>query len=365
MTGGQSLTPLEFEFEKGVFGNDSNSKPVPNEDTEVEVSKDFSMIATARVTQPISQLWQIGLNVDLAKKSVEIERESERDARQETARSTKLAYFGVVQAERVAAAAAETVAFHRELVRSAEAELKRENVLEADVMQARARLAGAELSERIAKDSLATARQKLNRLLGRDIDAEVEVAGLPADVAGAAPVRGVRPDVRKSELQLDAANTDVRIEYAEYIPDVALTASWLRPLNVELVDENFTFAGVAISWEPFTWGRREAEIREKRRAAEQATLALEDTRAAAAIDVAERTRALEQTKSTIEVRRLEEEAAKEKLRIVRNRFGQDAAELSDVLGAAATLADATTQHDQALVDWWSAKVDYEKALGEE
>jgi len=365
MHGGESLAPFSIEIEKGSLANTDKTGPVPTEDTEIDVARTFSIVAMARVSQPVSQLWEISLNVDQAANSVALEHEKERDTRQETARATKLAYFNVVQAERVAAAAAETVAFHKELVRSAEEQRKRESVLEVDLLQARARLAGAELNERIAKNSLATSRQRLNKLLGRDVDAPLAVAGLPAESYRPAPPRGDRPDVRQAELRLEAAARDVRIKQADLIPDVSLTASYLRPINADTGQENFTFAGVSFSWEPFTWGRREAEVREKKKAALQAALTLDETRANAAIDVADRARKLEQSSSTIEVRALEEDAAREKLRVVHNKFAHRAAELSDVLGAASSLADATTQHDQALVDWWSAKLDYEKALGEE
>ena len=47
---------------------------------------------------------------------------------------------------------------------------------------------------------------------------------------------------------------------------------------------NMTSAGITMSYEPFTWGRREAQLREKRHAVEQAENALRDKKATTAPD---------------------------------------------------------------------------------
>jgi outer membrane protein TolC len=46
-----------------------------------------------------------------------------------------------------------------------------------------------------------------------------------------------------------------------------------------------------------------------------------------------------------------------------NRYKQQAALLNDVLNAQAALAEADNQYQQALLAFWSARADFEKAVG--
>ncbi len=60
-----------------------------------------------------------------------------------------------------------------------------------------------------------------------------------------------------------------------------------------------------------------------------------------------------------------ETAAREKLRVARDCYTQQTALLKDVLQAQAVASDATRQYHQAVLTIWSARADFEKALGED
>jgi outer membrane protein TolC len=51
------------------------------------------------------------------------------------------------------------------------------------------------------------------------------------------------------------------------------------------------------------------------------------------------------------------------LRVSVNKYKLQAALLSDALQTQATLADADYQYQQAVLAFWKAKADYEKAIG--
>jgi outer membrane protein TolC len=63
------------------------------------------------------------------------------------------------------------------------------------------------------------------------------------------------------------------------------------------------------------------------------------------------------------VNRMSQESSVEKLRVMGNRYKQQAALLNDVLNAQAALAEADNQYQQALLAFWSARADFEKAVG--
>ena len=60
-----------------------------------------------------------------------------------------------------------------------------------------------------------------------------------------------------------------------------------------------------------------------------------------------------------------QETAREGLRINTNKYRLTAALLSDVLQSEANLAESNHQYQQTLLNYWTARADFEKALGED
>jgi outer membrane protein TolC len=56
---------------------------------------------------------------------------------------------------------------------------------------------------------------------------------------------------------------------------------------------------------------------------------------------------------------------REKLRVKTNQYQLQAALLTDVLQVRAELAETNDRYQQALLDFWAAKADYDLAVGEE
>ena len=65
------------------------------------------------------------------------------------------------------------------------------------------------------------------------------------------------------------------------------------------------------------------------------------------------------------VARLSRETAREKLRVTMNQYKQQTVLLKNVLQADTSLAETNRQYEDALLSFWKAKADFEKALGEE
>jgi outer membrane protein TolC len=53
------------------------------------------------------------------------------------------------------------------------------------------------------------------------------------------------------------------------------------------------------------------------------------------------------------------------LRVTLNKYKDQAALLKDVLQVQASSADANNQYQQAVLSLWTARADFEKAIGEE
>jgi outer membrane protein TolC len=78
-----------------------------------------------------------------------------------------------------------------------------------------------------------------------------------------------------------------------------------------------------------------------------------------------RYRKLAQSRQALSVAQAAREAAQEKLREVSDKFSKEAVLLRDVLQQQSAAANANHDYDEALLGFWTAKANFEKALGEE
>jgi outer membrane protein TolC len=174
-----------------------------------------------------------------------------------------------------------------------------------------------------------------------------------------------RPDIREARLKVRQADLDRRSKRAEWIPDVAVSASYSSYFNIDVLPANLAMVGVQLKWEPFDWGRKNRELAAKSAVLDEARLAVRDAEDRAVLDVNARFRKLGETRALLRVADMARVAAREKLRIKTDQFQVQAALLSDVLNLRAGLADSNDQYQQALSAFWTAKADFERALGED
>jgi len=178
-------------------------------------------------------------------------------------------------------------------------------------------------------------------------------------------------DPKDSQLQaafagmLKQAELDHRRKKSEYIPDVSVGFTYVTLRNFdEVIPKQFASLGVVMKWEVFDWGRKRDQLAEKDKTIEQARNELHETESEVLIDVGDKFRKLQQTRQALVVAQLSQETAREALRVNTNRYRLTAALLSDVLQSQASLADANHSYQQAILGYWTAKAELEKAIGE-
>jgi len=174
-----------------------------------------------------------------------------------------------------------------------------------------------------------------------------------------------RPEIRQARLKAKQASLDYRVQASKFIPDVSFAFNYVSTFNVEFLPRNVASVGVLVNWEPFDWGRKRRELAEKALAIQQADYSVREAEQSVLVDVNARLRKLQQARAFVEVTRLAQETEEEKLRVVMNQYPLKAALLKDVLQEHAALADANNQYQQALLTFWIAKADFERALGGE
>ena len=97
---------------------------------------------------------------------------------------------------------------------------------------------------------------------------------------------------------------------------------------------------------------------------QQAQTTAAEMRSRIILEVNTRFRKVDETKSRLRVAELGLAAARERLDLTTTRYGERAVLLADVLQSQAGLAAANDQYQAAVLNYWTARADFERALGD-
>jgi outer membrane protein TolC len=368
-----SLVSQQFlKHDAGSDNSETNVVPGVGPIFSIGTTTRPTAIFAGQILQPLSQQYRIGLEIKQAGLARDVESEKLRQAEQTIVNQVKQTYYGILQTQSARESLLEAIRYYHELDRVTVDNVAQQVSLKADSLEVKTRLARAEYEALKLTNQLATQKEQLNNLLGRDVRAEFRVAAI-ADASGfdadleVARSRALdqRPELREARLVVNQAELDRRIKKSEYIPDVSVAFSYLsfRNFNNDAIPKNSASVSVVARWEVFDWGRKKNQLAEKDRTIEQAKNSLRENESLVLIEVGDKLRKLQQTRQALVVAQLSQETARENMRVSVNKYKLQAALLSDALQTQATLADADYQYQQALLAFWTAKAEYEKSIG--
>jgi outer membrane protein TolC len=368
----QTLTNLDLRFPKGIFGSYSGTGPIPSEDTTIGTPRQPTMYLFARAAQPLSQLHRIKLGLQLEEVRGEVEREKLRAERQQTVKEVKRIYYELLGLQSALEASEENLKLYRELDRVVGGYVVEKVVLKAEGLDVKAQLASEEYTSLTLHNALASQKEQLNVLLGRDIRTDFRPSPLTISVSFDLDLKSAqeraleqRPEVKEARLLLRQAELDRRLKRSQYIPDVSLAVTYMRIAPVSVIPPNIASAGVMLTWEPFDWGRKKRELAEKSKTVDQAQLAVRAADAKTVLEINALARKLQEARAMLRVTQLAQDAAREKMRVATNRFAEEVTLLKDVLQAQSAAAEAGQKYQQALLAFWKARAEFEKVIGEE
>jgi outer membrane protein len=368
---GQQLVSPDFTFTKGVLGNYPNVGPIPDRDVKMSTPSRPTAILFGQVTQPLSQLHRIHLNIKQAALGIDVAREQLRSEEQTVVNNVKRTYYAVLQTQSALESVQQALTFYRELDRVTGDYVVQQVALKADGLEVKSRLANTETEALKVGNRLMTLKEQLNDLMGRNINTELRVSAVPeltlleTDIA-AARTRALeqRPEIREARLRVKQAELDKRVKKSEYIPDISLAVVYASPRNFdEFIPKNFAAAGIQVNWEVFDWGRKKHQLAEKQKTIDQSNNSLRDAESGVMIEVGAKMRELQEAGQALRAAKLRQETASEKMRVSIDKYKLQATLFSDVLQTQATLADTDYEYQKALLAFWTAKADYEKAIG--
>lgn len=367
----KDLNTPEFTFKQGTLGP-IGGVPFPTADRKIPLSEGLTGSAIVQVTQPITQLYKINLGIREQELGQDVASQQYRAKRQSLVDDVKQGYYAVVQSENALDAAQASVKQYEEAERVTLQYLGQEAVLKSDSLNVKAQLAQAKYQVIQLQDQLQTRKEHLNDLLSRDLLIDFRTQGIPPESPEETDLKvarqtalAQRPEILQAQLSIQKAGYDRKLAKAQYIPDVGFAFHYLSPLTSDILPQNIFAAGLELSWEPFDWGRRKDEVKQKEIAIDQSRYQLQQLQSQILLDVNNRFRTLRESRALLEVSQAALDAANQKLREVTDKFSREAVLLRDVLQQQSAVANANSNYQQALLSFWSARADFQKALGEE
>jgi outer membrane protein TolC len=365
------LTPLDFTIKAGQLGTFPSTGPIPSSNVDLHTPARPVAVASITLTQPLTQIPRIRLAVAEQRLNEDLSRQNYAEQDQQLVREVRRAYYSLLQSQSQAESQRATIHSLEELGRLIEKRLQERAALKADSLRIKAEEAKAKYQLLVVEDTLSDRKEALNRLLGRDLLAEFSVqpvsSALPEELDLAAARKLAleqRPEIKVASIKKNQANLETRIEKTRYLPDVSIQANYLTPAGVNFLPQNIGGVGVLLTWQPWDWGQKHHNIEQKIIAEHQAALTEEDARDQVLLDVDSQFRKLREARAQLAVAEAGRDAEQEKLRNQTEAYSQQAILLSDLLQQQASFVTAEDQYRQALLAFWAARADFERALGE-
>lgn len=369
---GAPLQPLNFRVPAGSFGTYPATGPIPAKDSNIHSPVRFGAFVNGSASQPLTQLYKVNLAVTQAQLGIGLANEGLRGQQQEIARQVKEAYYQVAQLQAQVASAKAFVKALLELSSLTERRLVQQTVLESDSLSVNSKLKQQRYQLLTVHHAFELQKQNLNRLLGRDLRTPFSVEMQPfGELAewdlNAARKQALeeRPEIREARLQTRIAQMDVRRERAKYIPDLSVQASYLGFQNVNFLPQNAGSIGFVFQWQPFDWGYKKHRIAELKATTEQKATAEQDAEQRVLLEVEDKFRKLEEARMLLDAQTDQRRAEQARFREITNRYNQQSALLPDLLQQEAATSQAEAQYQQALAGLWTARAEFEKAIGME
>lgn len=372
--GSEQLAPVNITIAEGTIENDSKIGPIPSHDVKYATPMQPTGFVFGRIAQPLSSIYRIRLNLTALNFSTQLAQQKVRSKRQDVVRNVKQLYYGIEQVQSSLIATRETVKLYKEVEHLTDDYVAKQAALESELLQAQASVADAEQSELALSNQEAKEKEQLNDLLGRDVLTDFTVSRIGEEtsnpeidlVAARKKALEQRPEVQQAHLKALQSEQELRAKKAEYIPDIAAEFNSISLLNFSSFLPGGTYSvGLSFSWEPFDWGRKKNEIAEKRDTVTQDKNTETSAQRKVIMDVDDKYRQMQQSWSKLRAAELSQKAALENLRVDNNQYKAQAVLLKVVFQGQATLAQANSEYQHALADYWSAKAEFEHAIGED
>ncbi len=350
---------------------------------EIEVSSRDVNHWEGTLTQPLFRGFGLKAQYEIAKEERNVAGFRKEETRLNLVRDIRGVFLQVLFAKRSLEVVKESVAQLEAHLRDAKALFRQGLTAENDVLKAEVALADAKQREATASKQLLITRARLNRLLGLDERAELDLAEwgkLPSSNGKEADAptfdalfnraEKARPELSAIAASIRETEQGARLARSSAYPHLSLFGTYYREGEDFLASEN-DFAndnnaavGIRMDWNLFEGGRMRAEVSQWGHRREALKKREQDLLKQVRIEVKDSYEQLQVAARNLATARVAVKQAEENLRTTTIQYRQQVVISSEVLDAQLFLTQARTNYYQALYGYQLAWVDLERAVGE-
>jgi multidrug efflux pump subunit AcrB/outer membrane protein TolC len=369
----QSLT-----IPQGALGTSTQSGPIPNKNTAIELGKQNLFISTTTVAQPLSQLFKIHAGVDAAHADVTQARADAERAEEEVALNVRKIYYNLLAIEQRRKAIALRIQAGEEKLTEARNAVSAGAALDVQVQDGTAEIAEAQNGLGTLEDTEDDLKADLADLIGLGPESDFVLQTPAEEVALAVPAAPLpspdkvdlihlaktnNPEIASAHGMIDKAGAGLRAARLEFVPDISLFAEHVYQSGVPLLPDNSATVGLRLEWTLSEFGKRTGLISERKAQLSQANENLRQTEDRVQIDVEKTLRKLRRSDSALKAAQAAVTARTEMRRITADQVEAKTANPSSLSDAEAKLAEVRAQLFSAHMEQATARAELEKLLG--
>lgn len=340
-------------------------------------------MAGLSITQPIFAGGQIVAGNRLAAIGKDISEEQRRQTRMQVIADVDNAYYTLIAVDskvRMLEAYAEQMAsLHDQVALSVEGGLSTEN----EMLRVVTKQTEIDYQLQKARNGQQLCQLALANVIGASIDDEIVAADTlltllpPLDLSEDI---SLRPEVRLLEYQVGVSEQQVKMARANYLPTIGLSLGYTYYDNMKLkgvaqaADGNYypyttTFhddipmAALSVSVPIFHWGAEVKKVKKAKLDVENARYALEQNSRAMKIEVRQAVQNLTDGYRMVETARIGQEQATENLRVMRQKYENQMATMTDLLDAQSQWQQARSNHIEAQTQYKIYETEYLRVTG--
>jgi outer membrane protein TolC len=327
------LTELEgVEIPAGTFGVHPVTGPIPGQSLVIDQGALTAYTSGTGLAQPLTQMFKIHESNRAAIADINTAKIQVDQAQNDIALKVRQLYYGILIAQLKQQAASEEVAASQVKTQESTDAVEKGRALEVVALESRASLLDARQAALTQKLEIHDLMVTLDDLLGLPLNTQLQLeADRPASLSIPSREECLRiaressPEVRAAEQAVIKARAGLSAAKDAYIPDVTGLARYSYQSGIPFLVHNFGTFGVALTYDLFDGGKREAEIKDSRTLLAQAELNLTRVEESVAVQVEKAYDKVEQLQDLVGVAEEALNVRTEAARLADRQFEQNAA----------------------------------------
>jgi len=228
---------------------------------------------TFSIEQPIYRGRALVTGVELGELELESSKSAMVQTKSEIVLSVHEAYYNLLKARKFEEVAEQSLEERKSHLKDAKAYYKAGLIPKNDMLQSEVQMAGAEIERIRAMNLSAMALARLNTLLRRPVENEIQVEDIlkyePSEISFDLSVQQAkehRPELKQSEIAIEQADKNITLSRAPYLPAVSVSANYLKQGDNFFAQEypfgssEVKTAQATLEWRFWAWGQSKNEI---------------------------------------------------------------------------------------------------------